>query len=66
MVGGQVVLELRPDSAELVSAVPAAGYQTETWKTEYWMRIDFVNGDRRSSLMASWYEQEPVIQETEF
>ena len=64
--GGQIVLELQPTSVELVSAVPAAGYKTETWKTDYWMRIDFVNGDRRSSLMASWYQQAPVIQQTEF
>jgi hypothetical protein len=64
--GGQIVLELRPTSAELVSAVPAAGYQTETWKTDFWIRIDFVKGERRSSLIASWYQQEPVIQQTEF
>jgi hypothetical protein len=64
--GGQIVLELRPTSVELVSAVPAAGYQAETWKTDYWIRIDFVKGERRSSLIASWYQQEPVIQQTEF
>jgi hypothetical protein len=64
--GGRIVLELRPTSVELVSAIPAAGYRTETWKTDYWIRIDFVKGERRSSLIASWYEHEPVIQETEF
>src|SRR4051794_24305943 len=37
--GGQIVLELRPDSAALVSAVPGAGYRTETWKTQYWIRV---------------------------
>jgi hypothetical protein len=64
--GGQIVLELRPTSVELVSAVPAAGYQAETWKTDYWIRIDFVKGERRSSLIASWYQQAPVVQQTEF
>lgn len=64
--GGQVVLELSPDSAELVSAVPAAGYQTETWKSEYWFRVDFAGDEGRSSLMVSWYQQAPVVQETEF
>jgi hypothetical protein len=64
--GGQIVLELRPDSAALVSAVPGAGYQTQTWKTEYWIRVDFVGSERRSSLIVSWYEHAPLVQKTEF
>jgi hypothetical protein len=64
--GGQIVLELRPDAVELVSAVPAAGYRTETWKTEYWLRVDFVGDDGRSSVIASWYDHAPAVQETEF
>lgn len=63
--GGQVVLELRPDSATLVSAIPGAGYQTETWKTDYWIRVDFSNGDQRSSIIVSWYEHAPVVDQTE-
>lgn len=65
MKGGQVVLDLRADSAKLVSAVPAAGYETETWRTEYWLRVDFVSGDRRSSLIVSWYQHAPTVQVTE-
>ena len=64
--GGQIVLELRTDAVELVSAVPAAGYRTETWKTEYWFRVDFVGDEGRSSVIASWYDHAPVVQETEF
>jgi hypothetical protein len=64
--GGQVVLELRPDSAALVSAIPAAGYTTETWKTDYWIRVDFANGDQRSSVIVNWYEHPPVVDQTEF
>ena len=64
--GGQVVLELQPDSASLVSAIPAADYTTETWKTDYWIRVDFVNGDRRSSVIVSWYNHAPTVDQTEF
>jgi hypothetical protein len=66
MKGGQVVLELRPDSVELVSAIPAEGYRTETWKTDYWIRVDFVGDAGSSSVIASWYEHEPTVQQTEF
>jgi hypothetical protein len=65
MKGGQVVLDLRPDSATLVSAVPAEGYKTEQWTTEYWLRVDFVKGDRRSSLIVSWYQHAPTVDQTE-
>lgn len=64
--GGQVVLELRPDSATLVSAIPAADFTTETWKTDYWIRVDFANGDQRSSIIVSWYNHPPVVEKTEF
>ena len=47
------------------SAVPAAGYETETWTTDYWLRVDFVNGDRRSSLIVTWYQHAPTVQVTE-
>jgi hypothetical protein len=65
MKGGQVVLDLRADSATLVSAVPAAGYRTESWTTEYWLRVDFVDGDRRSSMIVSWYQHAPTVERTE-
>jgi hypothetical protein len=65
MAGGQVTLELDATSARLVSAVPAAGYQTETWHTEYWIRVDFYDGDRRSSLIVSWYLHEPTVDVSE-
>jgi hypothetical protein len=60
-----VTLELDATSARLVSAVPAAGYQTETWHTEYWIRVDFYDGDRRSSLIVSWYLHEPTVDVSE-
>ena len=40
--GGQVVVQLRADSASLVTAVPASGYETQTWETDAWFRVDFV------------------------
>ena len=66
MRGGQVVLAVDPTEARLVSATPAAGYQTQTWNGPGFLRVDFVNGDQRSSLIASWAGTAPVVQIQEF
>jgi hypothetical protein len=59
MTGGQVVVAMREDSASLVAAVPGPGYRTETWKTDFWFRVDFASGDRRSSLIVTWHDGPP-------
>jgi hypothetical protein len=65
MRGGQVTLELLSDSARLVSAVPVAGYSTQTWHTDTWIRVDFVSGTARSSLIVSWFQHPPMVVQNE-
>jgi hypothetical protein len=66
MTGGQVVVQMRSDSASLVTAVPASGFETQTWETDSWFRVDFVGDERRSSLIVAWNGQPPVATVTEF
>jgi hypothetical protein len=63
--GGQVVLDLESDSAQLVSAVPAAGFQAQTVKTEFWVRVDFISDSHTSTLVVSWYQHAPTVQTSE-
>ena len=64
--GGQVVVQMRVDSASLVTAVPASGYETQTWETDAWFRVDFVAGERRSSIIVAWNGHPPTATVTEF
>jgi hypothetical protein len=64
--GGQVVVQMRADSASLVTAVPASGYETQTWETDAWFRVDFVAGERRSSIIVAWNGHPPTATVTEF
>ena len=61
LTGGTVTLELTGDSAQLVTAVPAAGYSVQTWTGTDWLRVDFSSGPLVSSLIASWYEHAPTV-----
>jgi hypothetical protein len=61
LTGGTVTLELTGDSAQLVTAVPAAGYSVQTWSGTDWLRVDFSSGPLVSSLIASWYEHAPTV-----
>jgi hypothetical protein len=61
LTGGEVTLELKGDSAQLVTAVPAAGYSVQTWSGTGWLRVDFSSGPLVSSLIASWYLHAPTV-----
>jgi hypothetical protein len=61
MTGGNVTLEVTADSAQLVTAVPDAGYSVMTWSGTGWLRVDFSSGAQVSSLIASWYEHAPTV-----
>jgi hypothetical protein len=61
LTGGTVTLALTGDSAQLVTAVPAAGYSVQTWSGTDWLRVDFSSGPLVSSLIASWYEHAPTV-----
>jgi hypothetical protein len=64
--GGQVVVQKSDSQASLVAAVPASGYETQTWKTDTWFRVDFVDGERVSSLIVAWNGHPPTASVTEF
>lgn len=60
--GGRAVLSLTADSAKLVSAMPESGYRTEVSRNIGWLRVDFISGQRWSSVIASWYQRAPTIE----
>jgi hypothetical protein len=61
LAGGRVTLDLTPDSVQLVTAIPDAGYSVQTWSGTGWLRVDFSSGPQVSSLIASWYEHAPSV-----
>jgi hypothetical protein len=61
MTGGHVTLQLSWTSAQLVSAVPDAGYSVQTWSGSGWLRVDFSSGRQVSSLIASWNGHAPAV-----
>ncbi|MER7014084.1 hypothetical protein ABT324_21905 [Saccharopolyspora sp. NPDC000359] len=55
--GGTVVLSVRPERAELISATPRSGYTVQTWdQAEGWLRVEFSAVDRASTLIATWHD----------
>ncbi|MFE9428089.1 hypothetical protein ACFYNO_34620 [Kitasatospora sp. NPDC006697] len=60
--GGRVALDMHPDRAELVSAVPDAGWQMQMWNGDQWMRIDFSQGTSTNSVFVTWNGHEPDVQ----
>jgi hypothetical protein len=61
LAGGNVTLAVTGETAQLVTAVPDAGYSVQTWSGTGWLRVDFSSGARVSSLIASWYEHAPTV-----
>ena len=61
LTGGNVTLEVSGDTAQLVTAVPDAGYAVMTWSGTDWLRVDFSSGAQVSSLIASWYQHAPTV-----
>ncbi|WP_399097107.1 hypothetical protein ACGH2B_18620 [Streptomyces sp. BBFR2] len=66
--GGRVALDLRPDSAQLVSATPEAGWEMQVWKQDGLIRVDFTSGggDRHATVLCTWDDgHSPVVQISE-
>jgi hypothetical protein len=61
LTGGSITLDVTSGSVQLVTAVPGVGYSVQTWSGTDWLRVDFSAGPQVSSLIASWYEQNPTI-----
>jgi hypothetical protein len=62
IVGGRVLLSITATSARLVSATPDPGYEMRTWRNAGWLRVDFTDGERTSSLFATWNGHPPTVQ----
>ncbi|WP_399552460.1 hypothetical protein [Streptomyces sp. YIM 98790] len=63
--GGRVVLDLRKDYAELVSAAPEAGWEMQVWDEDTWIRVTFSRNDRAISVFCVWNGHPPAIEEYE-
>ncbi|MFE7502362.1 hypothetical protein ACFU6O_25005 [Streptomyces albidoflavus] len=65
VAGGQVVLDIGPDSADFVSATPTPGWTMQVWTREEsggaWIRVTFTQGDRSSSVFCSWNGYPPRV-----
>ncbi|WP_221467827.1 hypothetical protein [Saccharopolyspora phatthalungensis] len=65
--GGKVVLSLRPDGADLVSAVPRSGYTVQTWdQVAGWLRVEFTAGQHGSSVIATWHDHPTQVETQEY
>jgi hypothetical protein len=60
--GGRVQLSVTATTARLVSATPDPGYEVRIWHADGWLRVDFTDGTRTSSLFATWNGHAPAIQ----
>ncbi|WP_406861115.1 hypothetical protein ABZO31_11865 [Streptomyces sp. HUAS MG47] len=60
--GGRVVFALGDTSAELVSAIPSAGWQMQVWKQPTWIRVTFTRDARELSVFAVWHDSAPRVE----
>ncbi|MFJ3791986.1 hypothetical protein [Kitasatospora sp. NPDC090091] len=60
--GGRVALDLRPDGASLVSAVPDPGWQMQIWTQPQWLRVDFTKDGQANSVFAAWNGHPPTVE----
>ncbi|MFE0326926.1 hypothetical protein ACWEWI_32840 [Streptomyces sp. NPDC003753] len=60
--GGRVVFDLGSASATLVSATPGTGWSMQVWKTETWIRVEFVSGADRVSVFCTWHDGPPHVE----
>ncbi|MFB9734434.1 hypothetical protein ACFQE4_10900 [Streptomyces thermocoprophilus] len=60
--GGRVVFDIRAADASLVSATPGSGWSMQVWKTESWIRVEFVSGADRVSVFCTWHDGPPRVE----
>lgn len=60
--GGRVVFDLGETSAELVSAIPASGWQMQVWKQPTWIRVTFTRDGRELSVFCVWHDSAPRVE----
>ncbi|WP_130800124.1 hypothetical protein [Streptomyces otsuchiensis] len=59
--GGLVAFDMGPDSAELVSATPAAGWEMQVWTEEGFIRVTFSGHGRAVSVFCVFNGHAPYI-----
>jgi len=65
--GGEAVLALSGRrGVRLVSATPDPGYETRVSGNEGWLRVDFTDDDRSSSVIASWHDHDTIVKIYEY
>ncbi|MFI0409656.1 hypothetical protein [Actinomadura sp. 3N508] len=64
--GGRAAMSIEKDRVRLVSATPNPGYETRVTQAGGWLRVDFLSDDRTSSVIASWYGQDPAVKVYEY
>lgn len=60
--GGRVTFDLGESSAELVSAIPASGWQMQVWKQPTWIRVTFTQDGREVSVFCVWHDSAPRVE----
>ncbi|KQX53660.1 MULTISPECIES: hypothetical protein [unclassified Streptomyces] len=60
--GGRVTFDLGKTSAELVSAIPASGWQMQVWKQATWIRVTFTADGRELSVFCVWHDTAPRVE----
>ncbi|BBA97561.1 putative secreted protein [Actinacidiphila reveromycinica] len=63
--GGQVVLDLGPTSASLVSATPDPTWKMQLWADQPgWLRVTFTSasGTTATTLLCTWNSHPPTVQ----
>ncbi|WP_157610063.1 hypothetical protein [Spirillospora albida] len=63
--GGHAVLAVSGGRVRLVSATPKPGYETRVTQADRWLRVDFLDDDHTSSIVANW-ERDPKIDVYEY
>jgi hypothetical protein len=64
--GGRTAMAFEKDHVRLVSATPNPGYETRVTKARGWLRVDFLNDDHTSSVIATWAEGDPAVKVYEY
>ncbi|MCD9195093.1 hypothetical protein LUZ64_28295 [Streptomyces albireticuli] len=63
--GGRAVFDLGESAATLVSATPDEGWRMRVWKQTAWIRVDFVAGERTTSVFVTWNGHPPHVRTVE-
>jgi hypothetical protein len=64
--GGRAAMAMEGDKVKLVSATPNPGYETRVTPAAGWLRVDFLGSDHTSSVIASWYQHDPIVKVYEY